>query len=391
MPPTTVQTKSPAACGERERAGDDRSDGELEEDERGAVVDEALALDDRDRATRHAEPARDRRRGDRVGRRDDRAEHECRRPTRGRSRSGSDRDRRPSSRSTSPIASSEIGSDVPPQLAQAGVEGGRVEERRQDADEHDVRRQRDVRHARREAEHEAADDEQDRIRDAQRVGEQEQPQSRDRSRAGAEALRVRRTSATAGSRVVPHVRDLRNRVHPRHRRPRRLAAMSATLVQRGPDSDGAYVDGRGRPRCAGASRSSTSTTGDQPISNEDGSVVVVQNGEIYNYRELRPSSSAPGTAFSHARRHRGARARCTRSGAQRSPNGCAGCSRSRSGTRERGRLVLARDRYGIKPLYYRDDGRRDRVRLRAAGAAARRDRPRRARGVPRVQLRSRRR
>ena len=51
----------------------------------------------------------------------------------------------------------------------------------------------DVGDARREAEHEPADDEQDRIRDAQRVGEQEQRQSRIRSSAGAEALRVRRT------------------------------------------------------------------------------------------------------------------------------------------------------------------------------------------------------
>ena len=52
----------------------------------------------------------------------------------------------------------------------------------------------------------------------------------------------------------------------------------------------------------------------------------------------------------------------------------------------RRRLVLARDRFGIKPLYYRADGGGARVRLRAARAAARRDRPRRARGVPRLQL-----
>ena len=79
--------------GERERAGDDRSGGEPEEDERGAVVDEALALDDRDRATRDSQSVRDRRRGDRVGRGDDGAEHESARPRKADHVVGSDGDR----------------------------------------------------------------------------------------------------------------------------------------------------------------------------------------------------------------------------------------------------------------------------------------------------------
>src|SRR5437764_14721327 len=64
-----------------------------------------------------------------------------------------------------------------------------------------------------------------------------------------------------------------------------LARMSATLVHRGPDSDGMFVDG---PVGLAARRLSIIDldTGDQPIANEDGSVVVVQNGEIYNYEEL---------------------------------------------------------------------------------------------------------
>src|ERR1044071_9675044 len=67
--------------------------------------------------------------------------------------------------------------------------------------------------------------------------------------------------------------------------PARIAAMSATLVHRGPDSDGTFVDG---PIGLAARRLSIIDleTGDQPIANEDGSVVVVQNGEIYNYEEL---------------------------------------------------------------------------------------------------------
>src|ERR671935_997028 len=77
----------------------------------------------------------------------------------------------------------------------------------------------------------------------------------------------------------------------------RVAAMSATLVHRGPDSFGEYVDG---PVALAARRLSIIdlVTGDQPIGNEDGSVHVVQNGEIYNYRELRRDLEAQGHRFS---------------------------------------------------------------------------------------------
>src|SRR5687768_183436 len=67
-----------------------------------------------------------------------------------------------------------------------------------------------------------------------------------------------------------------------------LEAMSAALVHRGPDSHGAVFD-PAHPVGLAARRLSIIDldTGDQPIHNEDGSVVVVQNGEIYNYEALR--------------------------------------------------------------------------------------------------------
>ena len=68
--------------------------------------------------------------------------------------------------------------------------------------------------------------------------------------------------------------------------PDRLARMSAKLVHRGPDSDGTFAGGS----AALAARRLAIIdleTGDQPIANEDGTIHVVQNGEIYNYRELR--------------------------------------------------------------------------------------------------------
>src|SRR6266540_2259452 len=133
--------------------------------------------------------------------------------------------------------------------------------------------------------------------------------------------------------------------------PERLAAMSATLAHRGPDSDGMFVDG-GVGLAARRLSIIDLDTGDQPIANEDGSVVVVQNGEIYNYEELTHELVRAGHRFrthgdtevivhayeewgtSFAERLRGMFAIAIWDGRER-------------------RLVLARDRYGIKPLYYR--------------------------------------
>ena len=76
-----------------------------------------------------------------------------------------------------------------------------------------------------------------------------------------------------------------------------LEAMSETMVHRGPDSEGTLVDG---PVGLAVRRLSIIDLegGDQPIGNEDGSVQVVNNGEIYNYRELRAELERRGHRFS---------------------------------------------------------------------------------------------
>src|SRR5205085_2337741 len=132
----------------------------------------------------------------------------------------------------------------------------------------------------------------------------------------------------------------------------RLAAMSATLVHRGPDSDGSFVDGE-----IGLAARRLSIidleTGDQPIANEDGTVTVVQNGEIYNYEELRRELERAGHRFSthgdtevlvHAYEQWG----------ERFPERLRGMFALALWDGRARRLLLARDRYGIKPLYVRE-------------------------------------
>jgi asparagine synthase (glutamine-hydrolysing) len=130
--------------------------------------------------------------------------------------------------------------------------------------------------------------------------------------------------------------------------------MAATLVHRGPDSAGDIVEGT-----AGLAARRLSIIdlagGDQPIGNEDSSCHVVQNGEIYNHVDLRRELERHGHRFGtscdtevlvhlyeqhgldFARRLRGMFAVAIWDNRRR-------------------RLVLARDRFGIKPLYYRVAG-----------------------------------
>jgi asparagine synthase (glutamine-hydrolysing) len=134
--------------------------------------------------------------------------------------------------------------------------------------------------------------------------------------------------------------------------PARLSAMSATLVHRGPDSDGSFVaDGAGL--AARRLAIIDLETGDQPIANENGRIHVVQNGEIYNYRELRRELEQAGHRFA------------TQGDTEvlvhlYEDEGLNFASRLRGmfavaiWDAEQRRLVLARDRFGIKPLYYRE-------------------------------------
>jgi asparagine synthase (glutamine-hydrolysing) len=131
------------------------------------------------------------------------------------------------------------------------------------------------------------------------------------------------------------------------------ARMSAALVHRGPDDAGIWVDDAGV--CALAHRRlaiiDLSPEGQQPLGNEDGSVQVTFNGEIYNYRELRAELESRGHFFrsktdSEVLPHLFEDMEAER--VQR----LDGMFAFGVWHQERRRLILARDPFGKKPLYY---------------------------------------
>ena len=86
-------------------------------------------------------------------------------------------------------------------------------------------------------------------------------------------------------------------------RPEVLTSMRERLLHRGPDDEGLFVAGSGRAGLAFRRLRiiDLSAAANQPMSNEDGTVRVVFNGEIYNFRELRAELEARGHRFrSHA-------------------------------------------------------------------------------------------
>src|SRR4051794_169055 len=137
--------------------------------------------------------------------------------------------------------------------------------------------------------------------------------------------------------------------------PSALESMNGALVHRGPDDQGSFVDG---PVGLAARRLSIIDLegGHQPIANEDATLHVVQNGEIYNHAELRRELEARGHAF---------RTRCDTEVLVHlyEEHGPDFVERLRGmfaialWDGRRRRLLLARDRFGIKPLYvHRRDG-----------------------------------
>jgi asparagine synthase (glutamine-hydrolysing) len=133
-----------------------------------------------------------------------------------------------------------------------------------------------------------------------------------------------------------------------------IRAMCSAIVHRGPDDEGVYLaDGV----ALGQRRLSIIDLegGHQPLSNEDRTVWIVFNGEIYNYRELRRQLERRGHVFTtgsdtetivHLYEEQGSR--CV--------DQLRGMFAFAIWDERKAQLLLARDRMGIKPLYYAERG-----------------------------------
>lgn len=129
------------------------------------------------------------------------------------------------------------------------------------------------------------------------------------------------------------------------------------MTARGPDGFGAWISGDGHAGFGHRRLSiiDLSNSGAQPMANADGSLVVTFNGEIYNYRELRRDVEAKGYTFRstsdtevllHLYALKG----------EAMVHDLRGMFAFAIWDAKRRQMFLARDPYGIKPLYFADNG-----------------------------------
>lgn len=145
----------------------------------------------------------------------------------------------------------------------------------------------------------------------------------------------------------------------------RVGAMLKAIEHRGRDDEGVWtsspINDEGQGVCFGHRRLSiidTSAAGHQPMLSSDGRLVVILNGEIYNYRELREHLTTKGHSFRTQTDTEVLLAAWAEWGEDCLPRLNGMFAFALWDERER-TLFLVRDRVGIKPLYYAAEGRQD--------------------------------
>lgn len=130
-----------------------------------------------------------------------------------------------------------------------------------------------------------------------------------------------------------------------------LRRMAAQLKHRGPDADGQFLDG---PVGFGHRRLAIldlSPAGEQPMATADGASVLVYNGEVYNFAELRVQLQALGHRF-HSRTDSEVVLHALAQWGADAVDRFNGMFAFAFYDRAKREVLLGRDRYGIKPLYY---------------------------------------
>ena len=130
-----------------------------------------------------------------------------------------------------------------------------------------------------------------------------------------------------------------------------VEAMTQSLVHRGPDDAGVYADG---PVALGNRRLKVidlSPKGHQPMANDDGNLWIVYNGEVYNFLEVREGLSARGHRF-RSKTDTEVVLKASEEYGEKFLDHLNGMFALAIWDARRRRLLLARDRLGIKPLYY---------------------------------------
>lgn len=134
-----------------------------------------------------------------------------------------------------------------------------------------------------------------------------------------------------------------------------LKRMTDAIAHRGPDGEGHYTDGGIGLGHRRLSIIDLSAAAHQPMGNETGDVVMIYNGEIYNFQSLRVELESKGHQF-----HSNTDSEVIVHGYEEWGDACVerfnGMFAFVLWDRPRRRLFAARDRYGIKPLYYWFDG-----------------------------------
>jgi asparagine synthase (glutamine-hydrolysing) len=140
-------------------------------------------------------------------------------------------------------------------------------------------------------------------------------------------------------------------------RPDEIRAMTESIAHRGPDDHGALIEGGLGMGMRRLSIVDLTSGGHQPLFNEDGDVAVVFNGELYGHRDLRSRLVVEGHRFRGQSDTEVLVHGYEELGALELARHLEGMFAFALLDRKRRRLVLARDGFGIKPLYVRRTGR----------------------------------